>query len=252
MADKNPTPNARRAIPKRTRFEVFKRDGFKCQYCGASAPDVLLEIDHIVPVAKCGDSGLLNLITACEGCNAGKSAVPLSDTAAVKKQVRQLQALAERREQMAMLVEWRDGLQSLEEEKVALLVARVNERLRPFEESLNDFGTSRVRSWLKKYGLDSCLHGIASATNSEGPGSLIDQMEQYSAAAAKVAREPELRDFWRIRARLRARGFYYGREWAPIEDMRRAFRGGCSIAEIDEAAGDAEDYKHFRCLIGYE
>lgn len=35
------------AISKRVRFDVFKRDSFKCQYCGKSAPDVILEVDHI-------------------------------------------------------------------------------------------------------------------------------------------------------------------------------------------------------------
>ena len=29
----------RKTISKKTRFEVFKRDSFKCQYCGASAPE---------------------------------------------------------------------------------------------------------------------------------------------------------------------------------------------------------------------
>lgn len=34
----------RKAISKRTRFEVFKRDNFTCQYCGKSAPNVLLDV----------------------------------------------------------------------------------------------------------------------------------------------------------------------------------------------------------------
>lgn len=40
----------RKTISKKTRFEVFKRDSFTCQYCGRTAPDVILEIDHINPV----------------------------------------------------------------------------------------------------------------------------------------------------------------------------------------------------------
>jgi len=42
----------RKAISKKLRFEVYKRDKFTCQYCGRKAPDVILEIDHINPVAK--------------------------------------------------------------------------------------------------------------------------------------------------------------------------------------------------------
>jgi len=45
---------ARTTIPKSIRFEVFKRDYFKCKYCGASAPEVLLQVDHIEAVSKGG------------------------------------------------------------------------------------------------------------------------------------------------------------------------------------------------------
>lgn len=35
------------ALGKKTRFEVFKRDGFKCMYCGAHPPEAILEVDHL-------------------------------------------------------------------------------------------------------------------------------------------------------------------------------------------------------------
>jgi hypothetical protein len=62
----------RKSISKKTRFEVFKRDGFRCQYCGACPPGVLLHVDHIVAVASGGDNGIDNLVTSCEPCNLGK------------------------------------------------------------------------------------------------------------------------------------------------------------------------------------
>lgn len=68
---------ARKSISKRKRFEVFKRDGFSCQYCGGVPPRVLLHVDHIVPVAGGGDNDMDNLITACDSCNIGKGAVSL-------------------------------------------------------------------------------------------------------------------------------------------------------------------------------
>jgi len=52
------------AISKKDRFEIFKRDGFKCGYCGQTPPDVVLEIDHIEPVSKGGSDDIWNLITA--------------------------------------------------------------------------------------------------------------------------------------------------------------------------------------------
>ena len=63
----------RTLVSKKIRFEVFKRDEFKCAYCGNSPPKVILEIDHIEPVAKGGTNDINNLITACFNCNRGKS-----------------------------------------------------------------------------------------------------------------------------------------------------------------------------------
>lgn len=61
------------AISKRTRFEVMTRDGHACRYCGASAPDAKLTIDHVVPIALGGGDEPSNLVAACRDCNAGKS-----------------------------------------------------------------------------------------------------------------------------------------------------------------------------------
>ena len=67
------------AVGKTLRFEVFKRDGFTCQYCGSRPPDVVLELDHIDPRAAGGGDEVINLITACFDCNRGKSDKRLGD-----------------------------------------------------------------------------------------------------------------------------------------------------------------------------
>jgi len=68
------------SISKKTRFEVFKRDGFKCQYCGRTPPAVVLELDHIIPKSKEGVESMDNYITACFDCNRGKGKHLLSNT----------------------------------------------------------------------------------------------------------------------------------------------------------------------------
>ena len=78
----------RKTISKKTRFEVFKRDSFKCQYCGASAPEAILVVDHIDPFSKGGADEMVNYITACQSCNAGKSDRVLSDTTTLQKQLK--------------------------------------------------------------------------------------------------------------------------------------------------------------------
>lgn len=67
-----------RGLSKRLRFAVFKRDLFTCQYCGATPPRVVLEVDHIEPKAEGGSDSESNLVTACFDCNRGKAAVPLT------------------------------------------------------------------------------------------------------------------------------------------------------------------------------
>lgn len=52
------------------RHEVFVRDNFTCQYCGAYG--VKLQCDHVHPISKGGSSTLDNLKTACMACNQSK------------------------------------------------------------------------------------------------------------------------------------------------------------------------------------
>jgi len=69
----------RKSLSKKIRFEVFKRDLFKCQYCGIEPPNGLLEVDHIIPVSKGGCNSEDNLITSCFDCNRGKSNIELTE-----------------------------------------------------------------------------------------------------------------------------------------------------------------------------
>lgn len=69
----------RTPLSKKLRFEVFKRDGFLCQYCGAHPPKVVLECDHIHPVAEGGPDSIDNLVTSCFDCNRGKGDRLISD-----------------------------------------------------------------------------------------------------------------------------------------------------------------------------
>lgn len=63
------------SVSKRTRFEVLRRDNHTCQYCGETAPNVVLHVDHVEPVALGGSDKPDNLVTACKDCNTGKSSI---------------------------------------------------------------------------------------------------------------------------------------------------------------------------------
>lgn len=65
------------AVSKRLRYEILRRDNHTCRYCGRTAPNVPLRVDHVIPVALGGTDDPTNLVTACEPCNSGKtSSVP--------------------------------------------------------------------------------------------------------------------------------------------------------------------------------
>lgn len=58
--------------PAFTRFNVFLRDAFRCQYCGHGFPTEILTFDHIIPRSKGGTTVWDNVVTACEPCNLRK------------------------------------------------------------------------------------------------------------------------------------------------------------------------------------
>jgi 5-methylcytosine-specific restriction endonuclease McrA len=60
-------PTARR--PAFTRFNVFLRDRFICQYCGDDFPSHDLTFDHVVPRSRGGRTTWENVVTACSSCN---------------------------------------------------------------------------------------------------------------------------------------------------------------------------------------
>lgn len=65
------------AITRRMRYEILRRDNHTCRYCGATAPDAKLTVDHVVAQALGGSDDPSNLVAACADCNAGKASVPV-------------------------------------------------------------------------------------------------------------------------------------------------------------------------------
>ena len=71
----NHTTKSTRVISDKLRYQILKRDNFKCCACGASPakdPSIELHIDHIVPWSKGGETKPDNLQTLCSRCNLGK------------------------------------------------------------------------------------------------------------------------------------------------------------------------------------
>lgn len=65
-----------RNIGLRLRFIVMRNDNFKCRICGrspATDQNIKLEVDHVKPWSKGGETVIENLQTLCSDCNSGKS-----------------------------------------------------------------------------------------------------------------------------------------------------------------------------------
>lgn|SRR3990167_3447797 len=86
------------SLSRKIRFEVFKRDAFRCCYCGKNPPQVTLEVDHINPVSAGGTDEISNLLSACFDCNRGKKNIPLTK---IPNQLHEnLQILQEKEDQL--------------------------------------------------------------------------------------------------------------------------------------------------------
>jgi 5-methylcytosine-specific restriction endonuclease McrA len=70
-----------------SRRNVFKRDKFTCQYCGAQPGPAELTIDHVLPKSRGGKSEWVNCVLACLACNARKAdKTPREAKMALRKQ----------------------------------------------------------------------------------------------------------------------------------------------------------------------
>ena len=62
-----------------TRFNLFLRDGFRCQYCGSKGD---LTFDHVIPRARGGVTSWENVVAACSPCNLRKGSRRITCTTA--------------------------------------------------------------------------------------------------------------------------------------------------------------------------
>lgn len=153
-----PAPK-RKAVSAGSRFEIFKRDRFTCQYCGPHPPGVLLHVDHIVAVASGGTNDLHNLVTACEPCNLGKGARALGHRKpSLKDQSAQTK---ERERQLAGY----QKLMSAQRERLEHEIDRVQGTFTFFNEGFGSTPRFRisVRIFIEKLGVDEVIDSMERA-----------------------------------------------------------------------------------------
>ena len=154
----------RKSISKKTRFMLFKRDAFTCQYCGRTPPNITLEIDHIIPVKSGGTNDEDNLIVACFDCNRGKSAEHLTTVPETVKTRTIL--LKEQNEQAKQYVKWLDNKRRRQE----IDVDSIQDILSTFHDSVfTDSFRVSVKHFLKQLPLESVQDAMEQAASKKNP-----------------------------------------------------------------------------------
>jgi hypothetical protein len=245
----------REPISKKLRFEIFKRDKFSCQYCGAKAPDVVLHVDHIRPVVEGGGNDPLNLVAACQGCNSGKGARLLDDSSVIERQRNQIAELDARREQLQMILEWRDELERVKTDTVQIVCERIGER-GGFEP--NENGRSDVRRWLKKYTFEEVLVGVDEAFdiymkwNRNQPDKAawhkaFGKIPAVCSIKRQSVEKPYLQQLFYVQGILRRRFRDRLRYVGALEDMIQQW--GADADLLESLAKVSDDWEHFNHIV---
>jgi hypothetical protein len=243
---------------KNVRFEVFKRDSFRCQYCGRSAPDVVLEVDHIVPKSKGGTDDMLNLITSCFDCNRGKSDKTLDDETVLKKQMAQMEELNERRIQIEMLAEWYKELQELDERQVDI----INDLWkRETNTDLDLHQRDEIKKLIKRYGLELLLKSVPIALEKylqkEKDGTPIEDSFQEAfggikrivIAKRRFEKNPWLEELYYIRGILRNRLLYYPGDRQVIILLTNAYKKGATTDDLKKLSLCVRNWSQFKASV---
>lgn len=131
---------------KSIRFEVFKRDGFICQYCGRTPPAVILEVDHVIPKVEGGPDDINNYVTACFDCNRGKGGKMLDSIPPGVEE--NLHLMEERREQLKTYNALIED-QEREYEAGAVAIAKFFTEYIPGRSLSDNFKRTSVKRFLK-------------------------------------------------------------------------------------------------------
>jgi hypothetical protein len=248
----------REALSKSIRFEVFKRDSFKCQYCGGEAPNVLLHVDHIEPVSKGGTNDITNLITSCEPCNNGKSDRHISDHVAVNKSRVQLDELQARREQLELMMEWRKGLRAIKDEALDGITAYWNQYTPG--SVLTETGRHNLAKLLQKFSIEDVCTAMDVAArsylkfepdgtaNCESVGMAYLKIGGICRVTRASVDDPDLKELFYIRGILRNRITGYFEPNKAMDILRAARSWGVELEDLKQIALRVKNWSHFRDL----
>lgn len=237
------------AVGVKVRYEVLKRDRFTCTYCGGHPPDVLLEVDHVIPKAAGGSDDMENLVTACWDCNRGKGDRLLDEGGRPAVSAKTVAQMEERLEQAKAYVELLNQLSNVAgamvdrvtEEWARAFGARIIEQATGSVWHLDGGGSwpkeATVRQFLREMDLEEILGAIDTAASRIGDAKGNDR---YFYAIC-----------WRIIRGRRSAGQRDPADVIRIEDLERDRLDGRAayIRALDENDELRQVIAHLRVTI---
>lgn len=153
-------------ITKGMRFEVLRRDNFRCHYCGEESKNTKLQVGHIVPVSMGGSSDISNLVAACHDCNSGKGAKPIDEKHTAQDAKKHLKAQAKKIKEMKRVVDAINLKRQAESSEFEIFATSWVKAFGDCGYTVNrnyiDSQRVKVKTKVKAYGIEICCETLAS------------------------------------------------------------------------------------------
>jgi hypothetical protein len=196
------------ALSVRVRLEVFKRDGFTCQYCGRGTPDVVLEVDHVVPRVQGGGDEFENL----------------GDRAPTPDLVEQTRVLREREEQ----------LRAYNDVRAEILARRNADYAEVRNHWFDVWGETSLHDWHMPW--ESALRN---GVEKLGPAEVMEAMDITAGRFRHRVTANAVRYFGGIlRAKLAESESRKAQDFAPLAPTSEAGQQPGPTGEVDEQVDD--------------
>lgn len=198
---------------------------------------------------------MLNYVTSCDGCNAGKGARTLDDHSVLAKQRAEVKRLAERRDQVQMMLQWHRGLAFEREYERNALAERWAELADPY--SLTEKGLATASKYLRSFSLGDLLSAMEIAVQNyfirDKDGELdqasIDVAWSKIPGIARISKlPPELKDLYYIRGIIRKR-LNYVNEAEAMELLTDAHDVGIDTDWLKRHAKQVRNWTEWRADI---
>jgi hypothetical protein len=203
-------------------------------------------------VAVGGKNEILNLATSYVSCNQGKGVRELSDDSIVERQRRQIEELQERREQLEMMLEWRNSLADLEDKTIN----HISDFIGRFSDFVpNDKGRSDIKRWLRRFSFDEIIAAVNEAfaiyyipydhegLKGEAWNKAFSKIPAIAAIKRQELTKPYMRELFYIKGIARRR--FRMKRYDVVHLLEEAHLAGATLESLSDFTKGADDFEEY-------